>query len=111
MSHAPMGHFRKVVVMSNPKATSKNTSAFFGASITFLVIALGWNIANLMLLDISVHDRWTVGMGVIAAMFAVVVVSKVVRDKEEASDFVNGIRQARYEEVLANAPAPGLGHL
>ena len=36
---------------------------------------------------------------------------KVVRDKEEANELVNGIRNARYEEVLANAPAPGLGHL
>ena len=42
---------------------------------------------------------------------ATVVVSKVVRDREEANDFVAGLRQARYEEVLAHSPAPGLGHL
>jgi hypothetical protein len=44
-------------------------------------------------------------------MFATVVVSKVVRDKEEARSLVNDIRQARYEEVLVNSPAPGLGHV
>jgi hypothetical protein len=44
-------------------------------------------------------------------MFAVVVVSKVVRDKEEARSLVNDVRQARYEEVLVNAPAPGLGRV
>ena len=95
---------------SAPKPASKNTGAFFGASIAFMGITLVWNFINLMLLDISVQSRYTVGMGILAAMFATVVVSKVVRDKEEASDFVAGIRRARYEEVLANAPAPGLGH-
>ncbi len=95
--------------MSNPKVVSKNTSAFFGASIAFLGLTAAWNIGNLWMLDISVQQRYTIGMGIVAAMFAVVVVSKVVRDKEEASEFVNGIRQARYEEVLANSPAPGLG--
>jgi hypothetical protein len=37
------------------------------------------------LLDVSVLQRWTIGMSVISAMFAVVVVSKVVRDREEAN--------------------------
>ena len=97
--------------MSTARIVPKNTSAFFGAAVVFLAITSAWNIGNLWLLDISVQQRWTVGMGILSAMFAVVVVSKVVRDKEEANDFVNGIRNARYEEVLANAPAPGLGHL
>ncbi|AZI56965.1 hypothetical protein EH165_01045 [Nakamurella antarctica] len=95
--------------MSTPKVAAKNTSAFFGASIAFLGLTGIWNIGNLWMLNITVQDRYTIGMGIIASMFAVVVVSKVVRDKEDANDFVNGIRQARYEEVLANAPAPGLG--
>ena len=97
--------------MTTAKIVPKNTSAFFGASIVFLAITSAWNIGNLALRDITVQQRWTVGMGIVSAMFAVVVVSKVVRDKEEASELVNGIRNARYEEVLANAPAPGLGHL
>jgi hypothetical protein len=104
---SPKGHLR----MSTPKIVPKNTSAFFGASVVFLAITAAWNVGNLMLLDISVQQRWTVGMGLVSAMFAVVVVSKVVRDKEEANELINGIRNARYEEVLANAPAPGLGHL
>jgi hypothetical protein len=97
--------------MTTAKIVPKNTSAFFGASVVFLAITSAWNIGNLWLLDITVQQRWTVGMGIVSAMFAVVVVSKVVRDKEEANELVNGIRNARYEEVLANAPAPGLGHL
>ncbi len=97
--------------MSTPKIVPKNTSAFFGAAVVFLAITSAWNVGNLLLLDISVQQRWTVGMGLVSAMFAVVVVSKVVRDKEEANELVNGIRNARYEEVLANSPAPGLGHL
>ncbi len=95
--------------MSNPKVTPKNTSAFFGAAVAFLAITGVWNVGNLWMLDITVQQRYTVGMGIVAVMFATVVVSKVVRDKEEANDFVNGIRQARYEEVLVNSPAPGLG--
>ena len=63
------------------------------------------------MLDVAVQDRYTIGMGILCSMFATVVVSKVVRDREEANDFVAGLRQARYEEVLAHAPAPGLGHL
>jgi hypothetical protein len=97
--------------MSTAKIVPKNTSAFFGAAVVFLAITAAWNVGNLMLLDISVQQRWTVAMGLVSAMFAVVVVSKVVRDKEEANELVNGIRNARYEEVLANSPAPGLGHL
>src|SRR3978361_1586766 len=96
--------------MTTAKIVSKNTSAFFGASAIFLGITSAWNIGNLWLLDITVQQRWTVGMGIVSAMFAVVVVSKVGRDKEEASELVNGTRNARYEEVLATAPAPGLGH-
>lgn len=97
--------------MSNPKVVSKNTSAFFGASIAFLAVTAIWNIGNLMLLEITVQQRYTIGMGLLSAMFAVVVVSKVVRDKEDAAEFVNGIRQAQYEQVLINAPAPGLGKM
>ena len=51
------------------------------------------------------------GMGILSAMFATVVVSKVVRDREEARSLVNEVRAARYEEILASAPAPGLGHM
>ncbi len=95
--------------MPNPKVVSKNTSAFFGASIAFLVLTAVWNVGNLMMLNITVQQQYTIGMGILSAMFAVVVVSKVVRDKEEATEFVNGIRQAQYEQVLVNSPAPGLG--
>jgi hypothetical protein len=97
--------------MSDPKVTSKHTNAFFGASVLFMAVTIVWNLANLTMLDVAIQDRYTIGMGILCSMFATVVVSKVVRDREEASDFVNGLRQARYEEVLAQAPAPGLGHL
>lgn len=97
--------------MSDPKITSKHTNAFFGASVLFMAVTVVWNLANLTMLDVAVQDRYTIGMGILCSMFATVVVSKVVRDREEATDFVNGLRQARYEEVLAQAPAPGLGHL
>jgi hypothetical protein len=97
--------------MSNPKLVNEHTSAFFGAAIAFLVATSLWNVANIWLLDISVQQRYTIAMGVLCSMFAVVVVSKVVRDKEEARSLVNDVRQARYEEVLVNAPAPGLGRV
>ena len=97
--------------MSTPKVTTKHTNAFFGAAVVFLSISVIWNIANLSLLGLDLHERYTIGMGMFCSMFATVVVSKVVRDREEANEFVNGLRQARYEEVLAHAPAPGLGHL
>ena len=42
---------------------------------------------------------------------ALAVLAKVVRDREESRNLVNEVRQARYEEILANAPAPGLGHM
>ena len=51
----------------------------------FLTITAVWNIVNIWLLDVSVLQRWTMGMSILSAMFAVVVVSKVVRDREEAS--------------------------
>lgn len=97
--------------MSDPKIVSKHTNAFFGASVLFMGVTVLWNLANLSLLDVAIQDRYTIGMGILCSMFATVVVSKVVRDREEANDFVAGLRQARYEEVLAQAPAPGLGHL
>ncbi|WP_157970752.1 hypothetical protein [Nakamurella deserti] len=97
--------------MSEPKVTSKHTNAFFGASVVFMAVTVVWNLANLTMLDVAVQDRYTIGMGILCSMFATVVVSKVVRDREEANDFVAGLRQARYEEVLAQAPAPGLGKL
>jgi hypothetical protein len=31
-----------------------------------------------------------------------------VRDRAEAHDLVNEVRRARYEEMLASAPAPGV---
>ncbi|MEO5833139.1 MAG: hypothetical protein ABJA16_02320 [Nakamurella sp.] len=97
--------------MSDPKIVSKHTNAFFGASVLFMAVTVLWNLANLSLLEVAIQDRYTIGMGILCSMFATVVVSKVVRDREEANDFVAGLRQARYEEVLAQAPAPGLGHL
>ena len=97
--------------MSNPKLVNEHTSAFFGAAVAFLLTTSVWNLANIWLLDITVQQRYTIGMGILCSMFATVVVSKVVRDKEEARSLVNDIRQARYEEVLVNSAAPGLGHL
>jgi len=97
--------------MSNPKLVNEHTPAFFSAAIAFLLATSVWNLANIWLLDITVQERYTIGMGILCSMFATVVVSKVVRDKEEARSLVNGIRQARYEEVLVNSPAPGLGHV
>jgi hypothetical protein len=97
--------------MSNPKLVNEHTSAFFGAAVAFLVTTAVWNLANIWLLDVSVQQRYTIGMGILCSMFATVVVSKVIRDREESRALVNGIRQARYEEVLANAPAPGLGSI
>jgi len=98
-------------VTSQPKLVPEHTPAFFGSAVAFLVATSLWNVANIAMLDIAVRDRYTIGMGILCSMFAVVVVSKVVRDKEESRALVNGIRQARYEEILANAPAPGLGQL
>lgn len=97
--------------MSNPKLVNDHTPAFFSAAVAFLLVTGAWNLANIWLLDITVQERYTIGMGILCAMFATVVVSKVVRDKEEARSLVNDIRQARYEEVLVNSPAPGLGHV
>jgi hypothetical protein len=97
--------------MSNPKLVGDHTPAFFGAAVAFLLVTGVWNLANIWLLDVTVQQRYTIGMGILCSMFATVVVSKVVRDKEEARSLVNDIRQARFEEVLVNAPAPGLGHM
>jgi len=97
--------------MSNPKLVNDHTSAFFGAAVAFLLVTGAWNLANIWLLEVSVQQRYTIGMGILCSMFATVVVSKVIRDKEEARSLVNDIRQARYEEVLANSPAPGLGQV
>ena len=51
------------------------------------------------------------GMGLLSSVFAAVVVSKVVRDKQEESDFIAELRDAQYEKVLSQAPAPGLGQI
>jgi hypothetical protein len=96
---------------SDPKLVEEHTSAFFGTAVVFLAAVAAWNVANLFILDITVQERYMLGMGLLSAMFAVVVVSKVVRDREEARKLVNGIQRARYEEYLATSPAPGLGQV
>ena len=69
-----------------------HTSAFFGTAVLFLAVTGVWNFVNVWLLDVSVQQRWTMGMSILCAMFAVVVVSKVVRDREEA----NRVRDSYY---------------
>jgi hypothetical protein len=96
---------------NGPKVVNNHTGAFFGAAVAFLAATGVWNLANIWLLDVSVQEQWMLGMGILSAMFATVVVSKVIRDREESRNLVNEVRQARYEEILANAPAPGLGHM
>jgi hypothetical protein len=96
---------------SQPKVATTHTGAFFGASVAFLAATGVWNFANIWLLGITAQEQWMLAMGVVSAMFATVVVSKVVRDREESRNLVNEVRQARYEEILANSPAPGLGHM
>jgi len=95
--------------MSDPKMVTKHTNGFYGTAMVFLAITVVWNVANITMLGLTIEQRYTLAMGILSAMFATVVVSKVVRDREEANELVNGIRQARYEEVLAKSPAPGLG--
>ncbi len=96
---------------NDPKVANTHTGAFFGAAVAFLVATGVWNLANIWLLDVTAQVQWMLAMGILSAMFATVVVSKVIRDREEARSLVNEIRAARYEEILANAPAPGLGHV
>ena len=96
---------------NGPKVATTHTGAFFGAAVAFLAATGVWNFANIWLLGITAQEQWMLAMGVLSAMFATVVVSKVVRDREESRNLVNEVRQARYEEILANAPAPGLGHM
>ncbi len=88
---------------------TKHTNGFYGTAMVFPAITVLWNVANITMLGLTIEQRYTLAMGILSAMFATVVVSKVVRDREEANELVNGIRQARYEEVLAKSPAPGLG--
>ena len=74
--------------MSQPspaQQVQQHTTAFYGTAMLFLTVTAVWNIVNIWLLDVSVLQRWTMGMSILSAMFAVVVVSKVVRDREEAS--------------------------
>ena len=97
--------------MSKPKRSPKNTPAFYGAAVSFFAITLVFNLINLWLLPISVQDRYMIGMGLLSSVFAVVVVSKVVRDRQEESDFIAELRDAQYEQVLAHSPAPGLGQI
>ena len=73
--------------MSQQPAGQPHTAAFFGSALLFLAITGVWNLVNVWLLDVSVQQRWTIGMSIVSAMFAVVVVSKVVRDREEASRY------------------------
>lgn len=96
---------------SQPKIATTHTGAFFGAAVAFLVATGVWNLANIWLLNLTLQEQWMLGMGILSAMFATVVVSKVIRDREESRNLVNEVRQARYEEILASAPAPGLGHM
>jgi hypothetical protein len=72
-----------------------HTSAFFGTAVLFLAVTGVWNFVNVWLLDVSVQQRWTMGMSILCAMFAVVVVSKVVRDREEA----NRTRAGQYDRL------------
>ena len=97
--------------MSKPKRSPNNTAAFYGASVAFFAITVLFNLINLWLLDISTQDRYMMGMGLLSSVFAAVVVSKVVRDKQEESDFIAELRDAQYEKVLSQAPAPGLGQI
>jgi len=73
--------------MSQQPTTAAHTGAFFGTALLFLAITGVWNLVNIWLLDVSLLQRWTMGMSVLSAMFAVVVVSKVVRDREEAGRY------------------------
>ena len=78
--------------MSTQQPVQTHTAAFFGSALLFLAITAVWNLVNVWLLDVSVQQRWTIGMGIFSAMFAVVVVAKVVRDREEA----NRVRDSYY---------------
>lgn len=82
--------------MSENSRVQAHTTAFFGSALVFLAITGVWNLVNVWLLEVSVQQRWTIGMGILSAMFAVVVVSKVVRDREEA----NRSRTAYYDRPV-----------
>lgn len=102
---------QKETPMSQPKITKDSTPAFFGATVVFLGAVTLWNVVTLQLLQITMFERFTLGMGLLASMFAVMVLSKIIRDRADAQDLVNEVRAARYEEMLASSPAPGLGEL
>lgn len=97
--------------MSQPRVAKDATPAFFGCTVFFLAMVSLWNVITLWLLHVSAFERVTLSMGLLASMFAVMVLCKIVRDRSEALELVNEVRAARYEEMLASSPAPGLGEL
>ncbi len=95
----------------NPRSPRTPPPRSSAATVCFLGAVTLWNIVTLWLLDVTVFERVTLGMGLLASMFAVMVLCKIVRDRAEAQELVNEVRAARYEEMLAGSPAPGLGEL
>ena len=94
---------------NGPKVVNDPHRRFFGAAVAFLAATGVWNLANIWLLDITAQEQWMLGMGVLSAMFATVVVSKVVRDREEARSLVNEVRAGPLRGDPGQRPGPRPG--
>ena len=70
---------------NGPKVVNTHTGAFFGAAVAFLAATGVWNLANIWLLNITAQEQWMLGMGVLSAMFATVVVGLIHQDYDLAT--------------------------
>ena len=97
--------------MSNPKLVNDHTPAFFSAAIAFLMATGVWNIANIWLLDISVQERYTIGMGIVCAIISLGIAFTVASGGLGAMPVLAIVGAGTAGEIAVAATAVGLSAL
>ncbi len=83
------------------KYQNANTQAFATlAWISFGVSFLGM-VVGLIYLDMEIYQKAFIGMTYLFSISSCFVLAKVVRDKQEASDYIKKIENAKTEQMIS----------
>jgi hypothetical protein len=86
--------------MSTP-LTSRNTAAYYVQAVASFIVSAGATVVGIAYLPVNAWERAFLGLGLLYTITSAITLAKVVRDKQEESQLVGRVDQARLDKLLA----------
>ena len=85
--------------MSTPLA-NRNTAAYYFQAVASFIVSAGATVVGIAYLPVNAWVRAFLALGLLYTITSAITLAKVVRDKQEESQLVGRVDQARLDKLL-----------